>query len=431
VSKSKVKQIEITEPVQERHLRLFHDVARELTSTLDLEAVLTTIMMKMAQFFGPERWSMLLVDEAKGELSYVIAIGENAESLKGLRVQLGEGVAGWVAATGNPLVIPDVTLDPHWHAYAKANPELDIHSIACLPVRSTDRVLGVIQLMNSKFDLLSEYSISFLRMLCDFAAIAIGNSASMKLIRELSITDDCTSLFNARHLYTMLAEVVGNGRGAEFSLVFMDLDHFKSVNDTHGHLIGSRLLAEVGSLLKRMIGPNNSAFRYGGDEFVLLLPETDKLRAIELTMRIIDRLRSEVFLEGAGLALRLRGSFGLATFPGDGDTVQEIIRSADSMMYEAKITRDNLSVAGIGMMYEENGEPVFEPTRKLGSREEVLREVGMRARPSGRTSVAEGGSKSSKGLDAVPEPVSSAPRAKSRHDSVVLQDEHRSPTRLN
>jgi len=353
--KQSVKQIELTEPLQEKHLRVFHDVARELTSSLDLEKVLTAILMKMAQFFGSERWSMMLVDETRGELRYVIAVDQNAESLKGLRVQLGEGIAGYVAATGNPLVIPDVRLDPHWHEFAKAHPELNIQSIACLPVRSTDRVLGVIQLMNSKFDLLGEYSISFLRMLCDFAAIAIQNSASMKLIQELSITDDCTGLFNARHLYTLLEQVVRNGRGAEFSLVFIDLDHFKSVNDTHGHLVGSRLLAEVGGLFKRTIGPKNSAFRYGGDEFVLLLADTDKLRGMEMTAMVYEALRSAKFLEGAGLSLRLKGSFGLATFPGDGDTIQSIIRASDTMMYEAKATRDNVCVDGIGMLFGEGG----------------------------------------------------------------------------
>ena len=117
-------------------------------------------------------------------------MGENAESLKGLRVTMGEGVAGWVAPTGNPLVVPDVSLDPHWSAFAKKHPELKIQSIACVPVRSGNKTLGVIQLLNSKLDLLAEYSISFLRILCDYAAIAIQNARSMTLIQELTITDD-------------------------------------------------------------------------------------------------------------------------------------------------------------------------------------------------------------------------------------------------
>jgi diguanylate cyclase (GGDEF)-like protein len=349
------RQFEVIESRQMDHLRVFHDVARALTASLELEEILGAIMDKMAQFFGPERWSLLMVDDVSGELYYAIAVGENAESLKGLRVPLGEGVAGWVAATGNPLIVPDVALDPHWSAFATKHPDLKIQSIACVPVRAGNKTLGVIQLLNSKLDLLSEYSISFLRILCDYAAIAIQNARSMTLIQELTITDDVTGLFNARHLYTMLGEQVALGQ--VFSLMFVDLDHFKSVNDTHGHLLGSRLLAEIGGLLKRSLGPNNAAFRYGGDEFVALLPGMGKAAASGTTMALCEDLRNARFLEGAGLSLHVSGSFGLATFPEDGDTVQTILRSADTMMYEAKKTRNNVAVAGKGTMdWEEMAE---------------------------------------------------------------------------
>lgn len=347
------RHFEVIESRQLDHLRVFHDVARALTSVLELEDVLLTIMEKMAQFFGPERWSMLMVDEPAGELYYAIAVGENSETLKGLRVKMGEGVAGWVAQTGNPLVVPDVALDPQWYAFSRAHPDLNIQSIACVPIRSADKTLGVIQLLNSKLDLMSEYSISFLRILCDYAAIAIQNARSMTLIQELTITDDCTGLYNARHLYTMLEEQIalaGKVRGTEFSLVFLDLDRFKQVNDTHGHLVGSRLLAEVGGLMKRVLGPANSCFRYGGDEFCALLPGQGKQAAIDTTMQLWLELRKARFVGGAGLSLSVAGSFGLATFPEDGNTMQAIIRAADTMMYDAKKTRDNVAVAGRGLV---------------------------------------------------------------------------------
>jgi diguanylate cyclase (GGDEF)-like protein len=347
------RQFAVIESRQMDHLRVFHEVARALTQALELEEILLIIMDKMAQFFGPERWSMLMVDEKAQQLYYAIAVGEDAETLKGLRIPLGEGVAGWVASTGNPLVVPDVSLDEQWSAFSKAHPELNIQSIACVPVRSGDKTLGVIQLLNSKLDLLSEYSISFLRLLCDYAAIAIQNARSVERIHELTITDDCTGLFNARHLYTLLDEQIDehNQRPAhQFSLLFMDLDRFKQVNDTHGHLIGSRLLSEVGGLMKRSLGPENACFRYGGDEFVALLPGLDKKTAIDATTHLWEQLREEKFLSGAGLNLNLAGSFGLATFPEDGNTVQTIIRSADTEMYRAKTTRDNISVSGLGLI---------------------------------------------------------------------------------
>ena len=333
------------------HLRVFHDVARTLTTSLELEEILLAIMDKMANFFGPERWSLLMVDEQAHDLYYAIAVGEDSASLKGLRVPLGQGVAGWVASTGNPLVVPNVSLDPHWSSFARKHPDLNIHSIACVPIRSGEQTLGVIQLLNSKLDLMSEYSISFLRILCDYAAIAIGNARSLKLIHDLTITDDCTGLFNSRRLYTMLDEQVALRKGVQrvpFSLLFIDLDYFKTVNDTRGHLIGSKLLAEVGALLRRIAGPQHPAFRYGGDEFVVLMPGCDKEQGADLTYALCEALRQHTFLSEEGSGINITGSFGIATYPEDGDSVHAILRSADSMMYEVKnTTRDDVAVMGM------------------------------------------------------------------------------------
>jgi diguanylate cyclase (GGDEF)-like protein len=102
--------------------------------------------------------------------------------------------------------------------------------------------------------------------------------------------------------------------------------------------------------MKRTLGPNYSCFRYGGDEFVALLPGLGKQAAIAAAKRLWEQLRQERFLSGQGLNLNLAGSFGLATFPEDGDTVPAIIRAADTMMYDAKTTRDNIAVAGMGLI---------------------------------------------------------------------------------
>jgi diguanylate cyclase (GGDEF)-like protein len=338
-------------------LRVFHEVARALTSNLKLDSLLRAIMAKMEEFFGPEHWSLLMVDEETGELYYALSTGLDESLLRDLRLKPGEGIAGYVAATGNPLVVADVSADPDWSRYAQAHPELNLRSIACLPIRHGDRTLGALQLNNSKLDLLPESSIAFLRVLCDYAAIALENARHVKLIHHLSITDDCTGLFNARHLYTLLEQEIAEHASKSafrvvrimkphFSLLFLDLDYFKRVNDRHGHLVGSRLLAEVGNLLKRMAGPDHAAFRYGGDEFVVLLRGLDKPAATDLSKRILEQLAQTRFLAGEGLSLSVTASLGLATFPQDGASLHDLIRAADSMMYIAKdCGRNQLMVA--------------------------------------------------------------------------------------
>ena len=228
-------------------------------------------------------------------------------------------------------------------------------SVICVPLRSKLRVLGVIQLVNVDMEQFKDAELFFLQSLCDYAAIAIENARWVEKIQELTITDDCTGLYNARHLYkTLETEVYRSSRfGYEFSVLFIDLDHFKSVNDTHGHLIGSKLLAEIGYLIKAQLRLIDFAFRYGGDEFVVLLPQTGKDQALVVARRLRDALRASSFCSEEGLNLNVRASIGLATYPHDARTAHDVIRQADGMMYVVKnSSRDNIGIAQRGTLKE-------------------------------------------------------------------------------
>src|SRR5205807_64772 len=221
------------------------------------------------------------------------------------------------------------------------------------PLRAKHRTLGVIQLINCVLDNFSDRELFFLQALCDYAAIAIDNAKAVERIQELTITDDCTGLYNARHLYkTLEAEVYRSARfGHEFSVIFIDLDHFKNVNDTHGHLVGSKLLAEIGYFIKSHLRLIDFAFRYGGDEFVILLPQTSKEAALIVAKRLLESMREVFFLKDERLDLNVRASLGLATYPDDAKSAHEIIRQADEMMYAVKnSTRDNIAVAQQGLL---------------------------------------------------------------------------------
>jgi diguanylate cyclase (GGDEF)-like protein len=338
---------------QSQELAIFHDVAKALTSSLDLDSILQTILEKMAEYFRPDTWSLLMVDEGKNELYFAIAVGTAAEALKNVRLKVGEGIAGHVAKYGEKLIVPDVAADPRFAKRIDQVTQWETQSIICVPLKSKLRVQGVIQLVNVNMAHFGAEETFFLQALCDYAAIAIENARSVEKIQELTITDDCTGLYNARHLYkTLETEVYRSSRFAyEFSVVFIDLDHFKQVNDTHGHLVGSKLLAEIGYLIKAQLRLIDFAFRYGGDEFVVLLPQTGKDSALVVARRLRDSLRSSAFCKEEGLNLNVRASMGLATYPHDAKSPHDIIQQADSMMYEVKnSTRDNIGVAQRGVM---------------------------------------------------------------------------------
>jgi diguanylate cyclase (GGDEF)-like protein len=332
---------------------IFHDVAKALTSSLELDAILQTIMDNIAKFFKPDTWSLLMVDEQKEELYFAIAVGPASETLKTLRLKLGEGIAGWVAKHGESLIVPDVYTDPRFAKRIDEMTKWQTKSMICVPLRSKNRTLAVIQLINSPIESFGDDEMFFLHALCDYAAIAIDNARAVEKIQELTITDDCTGLYNARHLYkTLEAEVYRSQRfNYEFSVCFLDLDHFKQVNDVHGHLVGSRLLNEIGYRIKTTLRLIDFAFRYGGDEFVVLLPQTNKEQAMVVAKRLREIIRSEPFqIEGGG-TLHVRASMGVATYPEDAKSAHEIIRQADEMMYMVKnSTRDNIAIAQQGMM---------------------------------------------------------------------------------
>lgn len=336
-----------------QELGIFHDVAKALTSSLNLDSVLQTIMEKMAAHFRPDTWSLLMVDEEKDELYFAIAVGDAADTLKNVRLKIGEGIAGWVAKHGEPLIVPDVYTDPRFAKRIDEMTKWKTHSIMCIPLSSKHRVLGVMQLINVEMKGFGETEMVLLQALADYAAIAIDNARAVEKIQELTITDDCTGLYNARHLYkTLEAEVYRSARFAyEFSILFLDLDHFKRVNDTHGHLVGSKLLAEIGYSIKSNLRLIDYAFRYGGDEFVVLLPQTSKEQSLVVARRLRDVFRTSQFLKDEGLNLNVRASMGVATYPEDAKSAHEIIRQADEMMYAVKnSTRDNVSVAQQGML---------------------------------------------------------------------------------
>src|ERR1700722_17838887 len=336
-----------------QELNIFHDVAKALTSSLDLDSILQTIMEKMAEYFKPDNWSLLMVDEERDELYFAIVVGKAAETLKNVRLKVGEGIAGWVAKHGERVVVPDVYTDPRFAKRIDEMTKWETRSIICVPLRSKLRVLGVIQLVNVDMDHFTDQELFFLQALSDYAAIAIENARAVEKIQELTITDDVTGLYNARHLYkTLETEVYRSARfNYEFTVLFIDLDHFKQVNDTHGHLVGSKLLAEIGYLVKAQLRLIDYAFRYGGDEFVILLPQTGKDAALVVAKRLRDALRASNFCRDEGLNLNVRASIGLATYPHDARDTHDIIRQADEMMYLVKnTTRDNIGIAQRGVM---------------------------------------------------------------------------------
>ncbi|MFQ5442076.1 MAG: diguanylate cyclase [Thermodesulfobacteriota bacterium] len=330
-------------------LATFNEVGKALTSSLDLKEILQIVMEKIRVLLHPGNWSLLLMDEGTGELKFEIAVGAGSEKIKGMRLKPGRGIAGWVAREKKPLLVPDVKKDTRYSAEVDSITNFKTRSIICVPLVARGRCLGVIELLNrpSK-DSFTEEDLTLLTTLADYTAIAIENAIYFKRIHELTITDDLTHLFNARYLHMRLEDEVERARRFHYdlSMLFIDLDYFKKVNDSYGHLSGSKLLTEVAHLLKGEIRSVDMAFRYGGDEFIILMPETSKRNARIVANKLRKSVKKTVFLKDEGINCRLTASFGVASFPKDAENKTDLIHMADNAMYRVKDKkRDGVEVA--------------------------------------------------------------------------------------
>lgn len=326
-------------------LLVFHGLSRSLASSVDLESILRTILEHMEHLIEAELWTLLMLDAERKELYYAIAAGGEEKKLRDLRVKVGEGVAGWVAQHGETLILPDTQDDPR--VGQQDGKKGNVRSVIALPLRGRKGTHGVIEILNPRASNLNDYTIAFLHILADHAAIAIENANDMARIQQLTITDDATGLFNVRHLYSILAHELDESsrKRQPLSLLFLDLDRFKSVNDLHGHLIGSELLARTGKRLQELSRPQDMCFRYGGDEFVIVLPNAAAAEAKAHAEGLLRSLMETRFSLRSGLELTVSASIGVATAPKDASTLHAIIGIADSRMYSVK-THGRGSVQG-------------------------------------------------------------------------------------
>jgi diguanylate cyclase (GGDEF)-like protein len=320
-------------------LQALNEIGRALTSTLDLPEVLRLVMGRAQDLLKASRFSLLLLDDQARELRFEVAAGPGADRLSTLRLQLGEGIAGWVAREGQPVLVQEVTRDPRFSPRHDALTGQTSHSLIAVPLVSKGRTLGVIEVVSGVGEReLTPEDLLTVQALADHAAIAIENAQAFERIRELTIVDEHTGLFNSRHLLRVLeAEVIRSERyGRPFSLVFIDLDHFKSVNDRYGHQAGSAALRETGEVLRSCLRETDVPTRYGGDEYVILLPEADREQAMGVAERLRTAIGGHAFLGDRGLSVRITASLGVATWPVDGRRAEELLGGADAAMYRVK-----------------------------------------------------------------------------------------------
>jgi diguanylate cyclase (GGDEF)-like protein len=303
-------------------------------------------MRRAKELSEAETWTVFLVDEGTGELVFERTEGKKTKETQKFRLMIGEGIAGWVAKEGIPVLVPDVSQDKRFSQKIDRalNLKHKIKSIMCVPVKSSEKPLGVIEVFNKiTGEPFTREDFNQLIKLFDQSSILIERALLYQKVEELSITDDLTKLFNTRYLNRSIEMEIQRSLRyrTSVSLIFMDIDYFKHVNDRYGHLVGSKILAEVGQLLIKNLRSVDVVVRYGGDEFVIVLPHTPPVAAAQIAERIRKAVERNIFLEKEGYTLRITASFGVASYPESARSKEELLRLADEAMYKVKYHTKN------------------------------------------------------------------------------------------
>jgi diguanylate cyclase (GGDEF)-like protein len=318
------------------------EVVREVHSTLDPERVAAAIVSRAAQWIPAPAWVVYAVDNAG-----VRTLGAHGVTagLEPAAVAVGQ----WVLKHGAVCAAQDVAADPRFVGGSEA-------AVVAFPLQCRGRTVGALVGLDRipaarepKFAPATQEAL--LGVLLEPGAIALDNALRVQRAEALSVTDDLTQLYNSRYLSQVLRRETkrASRSGRPLSLLFIDLDGFKGINDTHGHLYGSRALVEAAGLIRQSARETDVVARFGGDEFALILPDTGSEGAAAVGERIRERVNAYRFLQGDGLNIHLTVSVGVATLPDVAASTEGLIQAADEAMYHVKEHGKNgIHIAGSG-----------------------------------------------------------------------------------
>ena len=317
------------------------EIGKLIGSDLDPGILLSRIAELVCQLIDAKSCSVMLLDADRKRLLAKAAYGLRTERMHTLSFAVGEGVAGWVVERGEPALIADVAQDARFVTLAMN--QTPIASMLCVPLLARGERVGVVTATSERPDAFDNNDLALVRFIATTIALDIENVR----LHRVAVTDPLTGAFNrefllARHPQDIAAAI---DRDRPLSLALVDVDHFKAVNDQYGHGIGDVVLAEVARRLRGAIRGGDLLVRYGGEEFIAVLPKADAGRAWEVGERMRQRVCEKAFDVGDGLALLLRVSVGIAQWR-MGETMPDLIERADTAMYGAKTSgRNRVEVA--------------------------------------------------------------------------------------
>ncbi len=331
---------------REEELSVINSSSAIITSSLDIQGIYESFIQVLKKVVDVSWAAIVLIEDNQG---HFLALSSEIGSAwqVGERVPLKGSATEWVATNRQAMIEPDLLQESKFFT-GKYHIRQGVRSIAYLPLIAGGKVIGSLIIASCHPDAYGQRHINLLEQLVSQIAMPIENSRLYAKVEQRARTDELTGLLNRRSLDEVITSEIGRHSryGGVFSLIIFDLDSFKTYNDNHGHLAGDRLLGQISSITKRVIRSADQAFRYGGDEFAILFPQTTN----EDAYQVAERVRKQVASEVKTGYMPLTVSLGLASWPADGIGLNEIIAAADAALYQAKRSGGNQSHRASGNM---------------------------------------------------------------------------------
>jgi diguanylate cyclase (GGDEF)-like protein/putative nucleotidyltransferase with HDIG domain len=326
----------------QREVFALHEIAQTIGSSLNLNDTVGLVSNKLRSIVPFDTCVIFVVDERTGKATAIHAAGEEAKRFALRRMNVGDGITGWVIANARSMCNSSPELD-----LVGVNEEIvkQYRGVLVSPLLREDGAFGAITLYSKSRTSYTTEHIRLLESVCQHASSALNNALTFEKTKESALTDPLTELPNARGFYMMLEQRIAEGQRMNkesLAVMSMDIDNFKQINDQYGHAIGDRVLATVAGVIRKELRQMDILTRYAGDEFVTIMPMASNSMAVTVGERVRSAVEEQRYTVRAGVKVDLGLSLGVACFPEDGETTEELLTAAARRMQRDKHTRKSV-----------------------------------------------------------------------------------------